>query len=92
MSTLTRTDWIPAKARSQDALSGGRMARRQLRDAFSRRHALVNELVGEDASRDDRQRAAHETRRAKVDADASGMRSRRIPKRSYVSSRTRALK
>ncbi|WP_329564526.1 AAA family ATPase (plasmid) [Streptomyces uncialis] len=47
----------------------------ELRDAFSRRHARVNELVGEDASRADRQRAADETRRAKVDADASGMRS-----------------
>ncbi|MFD5342328.1 MobF family relaxase [Streptomyces anulatus] len=47
----------------------------QLRDAFSRRHALVNEMVGEDASRDDRQRAADETRRAKVDVGASGMRS-----------------
>ncbi|WP_055522903.1 MobF family relaxase [Streptomyces graminilatus] len=47
----------------------------ELRDAFSRRHAIVNELVGEDASREERQRAADETRRQKIDADASGMRA-----------------
>ncbi|WP_331721785.1 relaxase domain-containing protein (plasmid) [Streptomyces sp. NBC_01102] len=46
----------------------------ELRDAFSRRHAAVNERVAEDASREERQRVADETRRAKVDADASGMR------------------
>ncbi|MFD7867593.1 MobF family relaxase [Streptomyces sp. NPDC059783] len=47
----------------------------ELRDTFSRRHAAVNELVAEDASREERQRVADETRRAKVDADASGMRT-----------------
>ncbi|MCS0606000.1 AAA family ATPase [Streptomyces sp. LP11] len=47
----------------------------ELRDAFSRRHIALDERVGTDASREDRQRVADETRRAKVDADASGMRS-----------------
>ncbi|MFJ4343189.1 MobF family relaxase [Streptomyces sp. NPDC088915] len=47
----------------------------ELRDTFSRRHIALDERVGEDASRQDRQRVADETRRAKVDADASGMRS-----------------
>ncbi|MFE7429795.1 MobF family relaxase [Streptomyces sp. NPDC057545] len=47
----------------------------ELRDAFSRRHIALDERVGEDASREDRQCVADETRRAKVDADASGMRS-----------------
>ncbi|WP_143060517.1 AAA family ATPase [Streptomyces misionensis] len=47
----------------------------ELRDAFSRRHIALDERVGADASREDRQRIADETRRAKVDADASGMRS-----------------
>ncbi|MGW3091587.1 MobF family relaxase [Streptomyces sp. NPDC001108] len=47
----------------------------ELRDAFSRRHIALDERVGTDASRQDRQRVADETRRAKVDADASGMRS-----------------
>jgi conjugative relaxase-like TrwC/TraI family protein len=47
----------------------------ELRDAFSRRHIALDERVGADASREDRQRVADETRRAKVDADASGMRA-----------------
>lgn len=47
----------------------------ELREAFSRRHLALDERVGTDASREDRQRVADETRRAKVDADASGMRS-----------------
>jgi conjugative relaxase-like TrwC/TraI family protein len=47
----------------------------ELRDAFSRRHAIVNELAGEEASREERQRVADETRRQKIDADASGMRA-----------------
>ncbi|MGW8730557.1 MobF family relaxase [Streptomyces sp. NPDC055808] len=46
----------------------------ELRDTFSRRHAAVNEKVAEDASREERQRVADETRHAKIDADASGMR------------------
>ncbi|GAA5083143.1 MobF family relaxase [Streptomyces similanensis] len=47
----------------------------ELRDAFSRRHIALDERVGTDASREDRQCVADETRRAKVDADASGMRA-----------------
>ncbi|WP_164541052.1 MobF family relaxase [Streptomyces abyssomicinicus] len=46
----------------------------QLRDAFSRRSALVTEQVGEDASLEDKQRLAAVTRRAKHAADAAGMR------------------
>ncbi|WP_237291739.1 MobF family relaxase [Streptomyces sp. Sge12] len=46
----------------------------QLRDAFSRRSAMVEEHLGPDASRDDQQRLAAETRRAKHTADAAGMR------------------
>ncbi len=46
----------------------------QLRDAFSRRSAMVEEKLGPDASRDDQQRLAAETRRAKHAADAAGMR------------------
>lgn len=47
----------------------------QLRDAFSRRAALVNETVGEDASREDKMRVSAKTRRAKHEADANGMRA-----------------
>ncbi|MGW1037854.1 MobF family relaxase [Streptomyces antibioticus] len=47
----------------------------QLRDAFSRRGARVNELAGEDASRDDKMRVSAATRRAKHEADANGMRA-----------------
>ncbi|GLX41207.1 hypothetical protein Sros01_72800 [Streptomyces roseochromogenus] len=45
-----------------------------LRDAFSRRSAMVGESLGPDASRDEQQRLAAETRRAKHQADAAGMR------------------
>ncbi|MFD5328933.1 MobF family relaxase [Streptomyces sp. NPDC127092] len=47
----------------------------QLRDAFSRRAALVNETVGEDASREDKMRVSAKTRHAKHEADANGMRA-----------------
>ncbi|MEW1723862.1 MobF family relaxase [Streptomyces sp. NPDC093109] len=47
----------------------------ELRDAFSRRAAAVDELAGQDASRQDKQRVSAETRRAKFDADAAGMRA-----------------
>ncbi|MEV5598893.1 MobF family relaxase [Streptomyces sp. NPDC052496] len=47
----------------------------QLRDAFSRRAALVNETVGEDASREDKMRASAKTRHAKHAFDATGMRA-----------------
>ncbi|WP_427251137.1 MobF family relaxase [Bacillus cereus] len=47
----------------------------QLRDAFSRRAALVNETVGEDASREDRMRVSAKTRHAKHAFDATGMRA-----------------
>ncbi|MFI8888256.1 MobF family relaxase [Streptomyces sp. NPDC053813] len=47
----------------------------QLRDAFSRRGALVNETVGEDASREDKMRVSAKTRHAKHAADANGMRA-----------------
>ncbi|MFF9638735.1 MobF family relaxase [Streptomyces bacillaris] len=47
----------------------------QLRDAFSRRGARVNELAGEDASREDKMRVSAATRRAKHEADANGMRA-----------------
>ncbi|WP_010361222.1 MobF family relaxase, partial [Streptomyces acidiscabies] len=47
----------------------------QLRDAFSRRAARVNELAGEDASREDKMRVSATTRRAKHEADANGMRA-----------------
>lgn len=46
----------------------------QLRDAFSRRSAMVTEELGADATREDQQRLAGETRRAKHQADAAGMR------------------
>ncbi|MDX3025369.1 MobF family relaxase [Streptomyces acidiscabies] len=47
----------------------------QLRDHFSRRAALVNETVGEDASLEDKLRVSATTRRAKHEADANGMRA-----------------
>ncbi|MGW7460990.1 MobF family relaxase [Streptomyces sp. NPDC054797] len=47
----------------------------QLRDAFSRRAALVNATVGEDASREDKMRVSAKTRHAKHEADANGMRA-----------------
>lgn len=47
----------------------------QLRDAFSRRGALVNETAGEDASLEDKTRVSAKTRRAKHAADADGMRA-----------------
>ncbi|MFJ4013967.1 MobF family relaxase [Streptomyces sp. NPDC090026] len=47
----------------------------QLRDAFSRRGALVNEKAGEDASLEDKMRVSAATRRAKHEADANGMRA-----------------
>ncbi|MDN3262890.1 MobF family relaxase [Streptomyces sp. CSDS2] len=47
----------------------------QLRDAFSRRGALVNAAAGEDASLEDRMRVSAATRRAKHTADATGMRA-----------------
>ncbi|MFJ9412478.1 MobF family relaxase [Streptomyces sp. NPDC101393] len=47
----------------------------QLRDAFSRRGALVNETAGEDASLEDKMRVSAATRRAKHAADANGMRA-----------------
>ncbi len=46
----------------------------QLRDAFSRRGALVTEKAGEDASLEDKMRVSAATRRAKHTADATGMR------------------
>ncbi|MGA4803591.1 MobF family relaxase [Streptomyces lavendulocolor] len=47
----------------------------QLRDAFSRRGALVNETAGEEASLEDKMRVSAATRRAKHTADANGMRA-----------------
>ncbi|MFE4658194.1 MobF family relaxase [Streptomyces hydrogenans] len=47
----------------------------QLRDAFSRRGALVTEKAGEDASLEDKMRVSAATRRAKHTADADGMRA-----------------
>ncbi|MYX18454.1 AAA family ATPase [Streptomyces sp. SID8374] len=46
-----------------------------LRDTFSRRAARVNELAGEDASREDKMRVSAKTRHAKHAADANAMRT-----------------
>lgn len=47
----------------------------QLRDSFSRRSAAVTAELGEDATRDEQQRLGAQTRRAKHDAGADGMRA-----------------
>ncbi|WP_331717664.1 relaxase domain-containing protein (plasmid) [Streptomyces xanthophaeus] len=47
----------------------------QLRDAFSRRSAMVTEELGEDATREEQQRLGAKTRRAKHDAGTDGMRA-----------------
>ncbi|MEU2076603.1 MobF family relaxase [Streptomyces sp. NPDC013489] len=47
----------------------------ELRDTFSRRHARIAELAGEGASREDKQLVANETRHAKVETGAAGMRA-----------------
>ncbi|MEU6170195.1 MobF family relaxase [Streptomyces tanashiensis] len=46
-----------------------------VRDAFSRRSAMVTDKLGEDATREDQQRLAAVTRRAKHAADPAGMRT-----------------
>lgn len=46
----------------------------ELRDAFSRRAALVDEKAGADASRTEKQAASMATKRDKVDVDATTMR------------------
>ncbi|MFD4347435.1 MobF family relaxase [Streptomyces coelicoflavus] len=46
----------------------------ELRDAFSRRAALVDEKAGTDASRTEKQAASMATKRDKVDVDATTMR------------------
>ncbi|MCQ4200388.1 relaxase domain-containing protein [Streptomyces coelicoflavus] len=46
----------------------------ELRDAFSRRAALVDEKAGTDASRSEKQAASMATKRDKVDVDATTMR------------------
>ncbi|WP_055714504.1 relaxase domain-containing protein [Streptomyces torulosus] len=46
----------------------------ELRDAFSRRAAIVDEKAGADASRTEKQAASMETKRDKVDVDATTMR------------------
>ncbi|WP_399895891.1 AAA family ATPase [Streptomyces sp. BBFR51] len=46
----------------------------ELRDAFSRREALVDEKAGADASRTEKQAASMATKRDKVDVDATTMR------------------
>lgn len=47
----------------------------ELRDAFSRRAALVDEKAGADASRTEKQAASMATKRDKVDVDATTMRN-----------------